>query len=1146
MAQCGRCGEENAAHARFCQACGTALVDPQGEDAQEERKIVSVLFCDLVGFTALSDNADPEDVRALLRPYFVAVRSALERQGGTVEKFIGDAVMAVFGAPVAHEDDAARAVRAALSILTAVAELRTPSGHQLAVRIGVATGEALVSLGARPLSGEGLVAGDVVNTAARLQAAAPTGTCVVGEATYWLTRAAFRYAELEPASAKGKAERLPVWQVLGGVSPSARRSSSDGFFVGRERESALLARVVRRVVQERSPQFVTIIGEPGVGKSRLVSELRKAVEATSGAMTWRYGRCLPMGDGITFWALGEIIKEQADILDTDDLDSTRMKLAQTVEEAVQEPSERGWIAATLAPLVGLTTGERGAAQEETFAGWRRFLEALAARQPLVLVVEDLHWADAALLAFLSHLRDASTNVPMLLLGTSRPELLTRTPEWVSRTGNSLPVPLPRLAETETAELLSKLLGATVLDAATHALLLQRCGGNPLYAEEFVRLLHDPRVAGDPRASTEAERRSLLPLPESLHALIAARVDTLALRDKAILYDAAVIGPAFWSAALAAVGDSDEVGIRLRLENLISREFLTSVEPARFAGHREYAFTHELIRHVAYGQIPRLARAAKHRATAGWLEAAAGERVADHAEILAHHYGQALQLSTAARDGDAIELRRALRRFTVLAADRAVHLDPTVADGHFRRALDLLPAQHPERPAILNRATVAALAAGRTEGAAEAFEEARKASLEHGDRRTAAGSLLELASVLRDRGDTVSARNAADAGYLLLQDDGTSFELARALWFFAFDAWLSGRPEEALSWAGQLLEIAEVLGRNEIRGLALMERGRARLDLDDPRGVEDVVRAVSATQAAVEEGSSTAQGSWQLLNWHANLVEARWLADGTDAALSAAQEAERIARQRGLLHPLRAVRADGLKVLLDAGRWDELLTVYSDVTASQSQDPQADYWQVVADICRAQVLLHRGELSAVSAVMMHVLPQATSIGDLQVLGPALEVMSSLRLAQREDEEAVSSVVAFLDKAQAVPSRRALHLPAQVRVCTAVGALALAERLMDGTDLRLRRHASAHSTARATLAESQGAIVGALKLFEDAAAQWSVYGDPWEQAQALFGAGRCATRLGRPHAVRALSDAREVFLKLGARPAVRELDGWLGRR
>ncbi len=519
MGACPGCGTENAATAKFCSECGTSLAAGASPPRREERKVVSVVFTDLVGSTARAEESDPEDVRALLRVYHERARDELERRGGTVEKFIGDAVVAVFGAPVAHEDDPERAVRAALAVRDAVAQLNDAEpGRDLHVRIAVNTGEALVSLDAAPGEGEGMVAGDVMNTAARLQSAAPVDGILVGEQTYRATEREIVYREAEAVVAKGKAQPVAVWEA---VEPRARLGVDLGGAVGaplmgRADELDLLVDALRRSRRDRSTQLVTLVGVPGIGKSRLVFELGQVVDDDPDLITWRQGRCLPYGDGVSYWALGEIVKAHAGILESDPGDVAEAKLA-AILEAVPDEGERGWVGRHLRPLIGLgRVEESGDVRGEAFAAWRRFLEVVAERGPVVLVFEDLHWADDGLLDFVDGLVDWVDGVPLLVVCTARPELLERRPGWGGGKRNATTVSLAALDDDATARLVLSLLDRPVLDVEMQQALVARAGGNPLYAEEFVRMLQAgsastngcPRRsrASSPRASTCSPRR----------------------------------------------------------------------------------------------------------------------------------------------------------------------------------------------------------------------------------------------------------------------------------------------------------------------------------------------------------------------------------------------------------------------------------------------------------------------------------------------------------------------------------------------------------------------------------------------------------------------------------------------------------------
>ncbi len=642
MPVCPACGKELPGEFPFCPYCAAPLSGIPSPTGVRERKIVSVLFCDLVGFTASSEAADPEEVQARLAPYHAHTRERIEAFGGTVEKFIGDAVMAVFGAPVAHEDDAERAVRAGLSVLEGIEELNAADpALGLAVRVGINTGEAVVTVGARPEQGEGMAAGDVVNTAARIQTAAPIGGVAVGEGTHRATSRVFEYEALEPAAAKGKAEPVAIWQALASIG----RFGSDVIrslttpLIGRETDLALLRSLFDKVARDSEVQLVTVVGEPGVGKSRLVAELFAYIDSLKQLVTWRQGRCLPYGDGITFWALGEIVKAHAGIYESDSAEQATAKL----EALLPESDERPWLRARLLPLVGVETGQP-ASREESFTAWRRFIEAIAEQDPAVLVVEDIHWADEALLAFLEHVADWSQGVPLLVVCTARPELYEAHPAWGAGLANQTAIRLGPLSNAETAKLVSGLLERAALPPNTEQLLLERAGGNPLYAEEFVRMLRD-RDLLDGDGSLRADVQ--VPFPDSIQALIAARIDTLPADRKQLLQDAAVVGKVFWAGAAAALGRRTAESVEAALHDLSRKELIRHSRQSSMEGESEFGFWHLLVRDVAYGQIPRGERGRRHLAAADWLEEKAGERVEDMAELLAYHTGEALDLAKAA-------------------------------------------------------------------------------------------------------------------------------------------------------------------------------------------------------------------------------------------------------------------------------------------------------------------------------------------------------------------------------------------------------------------------------------------------------------------------------------------------------------------
>ena len=825
MRSCPSCGHENPDDARFCNACGATL-ETEATARREERKVVTVLFCDLVGSTSRAEVMDPEDVRALLSRYHERVRAELERFGGTVEKFIGDAVMALFGAPIAREDDPERAVRAALAVSTWARE-----EAEAQVRIGITTGETVVALGARPELGEGMAAGDVVNTAARLQSAAPVNGILVDETTYRATERVIEYATAEPVAAKGKAEPVLVWQAVQARSRYGVDVRQIGAtpLVGRERERRLLAEALDRVKEERSPQLLTLVGVPGIGKSRLVWELFRYIEGGTDLVTWRQGRSLPYGEGIAFWALGEIVKAQAGILESDDASAAGAKLARTVRALVADDRDAGWIERHLRPLLGLGAdagGDRG----EAFAAWRRFLEALAELRPLVLVFEDLHFADDGLLDFVDHLADWASGVPLLVVATARPELLTRRPSWGGGKPNAVTISLSPLSDDETARLVHALLERSLLDAELQRTLLERAGGNPLYAEEFARLVEAGREPAE--------------LPETVQGIVAARLDLLPAAEKRLLQDASVVGKVFWLGALASLDGAERRALEERLHTLERQEFLRRERAPSLAGEVEYAFRHILVRDVAYGQIPRAERAEKHRLAAEWIESLG--RPQDNVELIAHHYVSALELAGATGTDTAPLVERA-RIALRDAGDRAVGLNAySAAVGFYDRALDLWPETDEERLQLeLKRGR--ALAIGRDEQAIEALESVREALIAAGDAARAAEACALLSELWWHRGQRERTSRYLDEAQALVAGEAPSPSKARVLAQISRYSMLAEDTETTIRIGSEALEMAEALELHDVRASVLNNIGSARFSAGDIGGIADLEESIELAE-----------------------------------------------------------------------------------------------------------------------------------------------------------------------------------------------------------------------------------------------------------------------------------------------------------
>lgn len=940
---------------------------------------MTVLFADLVGSTARAEGLDPEDVRAILSPFYARLRSELERFGGTVEKFIGDAVMAVFGAPVAHEDDPERAVRAALAIRDWVLE-----EQELQVRVAVHTGEALVALGARPVEGEGMVSGDVVNTAARLQSAAPVNGILVGEQTYRATERAIEYRAAEAVVAKGKAEPLAVWEAVQarsrfGVDLAAASGSP---LVGREQEVELLVAALARAREEREPQLVTLVGVPGIGKSRLLGELFAAIEKGSVLTTWRQGRSLSYGEGVSYWALGEMLKAQAGILETDAPEEAGSKLREGVGRLLPDEAEARWVESHLRPLAGMAADDfSGDRRGEAFAAWRRFFEALAEERPLVLVFEDLHWADDGLLDFVDHLVDWLTDVPVLVVASARPELLARRPAWGGGKANATTVSLSPLSDEETARLVHSLLEQSVLPAEVQSALLERAGGNPLYAEEFVRM-----VAERGHGGTE--------LPESVQGIIAARLDGLEAEDKGLLQDAAVIGKVFWSGALAAIGDRDRFAVEERLHALERRELVRRERRSSVAGESEYAFRHVLVRDVAYGAIPRAARAERHRAAAEWIESLG--RPEDHADLLAHHYLSALELARAAGTEAGI-LTEAAAAALVSAGDRASALNAFVSAARFYDEALTLGVEAGDRPRVLFRLGAALHLAG-DERRIDALEEARDLLVAAGDPETAAEASLLLAEAWWFRGQRDLAMEHLGQAQELVHDREASPAAARVIAQVARYRMLAGESEEAIGYARQALALADELGLEEPRLLALNVLGSARVITGDRGGIADVERALELALAA---------NSPEAARVYNNLGAMLYRQGEIRRAGELWREGKKVAERLGNATVGRYLSGVVIWFDYDNGDWEEALRAANAFIAEcEAGSPHYLHGDVLS--LRGRILLARDDVEGALAAAARAVELGREAKDPQALTPGLG--AQLRIAADLGRTAEARLVA----------------------------------------------------------------------------------------------------------------------------------------
>ncbi len=832
-AGCPACGTPNPPGARFCGECGARLAGagagspgasahaaPAPAPPIAERRVVSVLFADLVGFTTLAEHRDAEEVRDLLSRYFDLARGVVERHGGTIEKFIGDAVMAVWGAPTSHEDDAERAVRTALEMVGEVRGL----GPGVHARVGVVTGEAAVTIGA---IGEGMVAGDMVNTASRLQGMAPPDVVLVGEATM---HAASRAIAFEPAGdqlLKGKAAPVPAWRALRVVAERGGRGRSEAVeapFVGRDDELRLLKDLYHTTARDRRVRLVSLTGQGGIGKSRLAWEFLKYIDGLVETVYWHHGRSPSYGSGITFWALGEMVRVRAGLAEADDEATTRARIAESVARWIPDEQERRWVEAALLALLGVGEPLPGG-QDRLFSAWRTYFERIAAEEPLVMVFEDLQWADSGLLAFIDHLVDWSRGVPIYVVALARPELLETRPDWGAGKRNFTSLALEPLTPAAMRTLLAGLVPGLSPDATSR--IVARADGIPLYAVEIVRML----VAQGSLEAADGVYRPVgdladVAVPETLHSLIAARLDALDPADRALLQAASVIGHAFTIDGLAAVAALDVADVEHRLVSLVRRELVVRDNDPRSAERGQFAFVQSLVREVAYATLARRDRKARHLAAARHFETLVDQELAG---ALATHYLAAHRNASEGPEADALaaQARIALRA----AGDRAVALgSQQQALGFYRDALEVT-TEPVDRAILLEHAGQAASAAAFHEESERLLADAIELLRAAGDRSGAArvtGALadamfgryrLDAALAVVETADREFADLGEDPGYASLLGQLARFQMLRQVDFAA-----------ALATADRALAIAERLDRVDLVADALVTRGVALTSL----------------------------------------------------------------------------------------------------------------------------------------------------------------------------------------------------------------------------------------------------------------------------------------------------------------------------
>jgi len=951
---CPTCGTANPPTVKFCGECGTALIatgpaqsTPPNAAATAERRLVSVLFADLVGFTRLSESRDPEEVRELLSRYFDTCRRLIELYGGTVEKFIGDAVMAVWGTPTATEDDAERAVRAALDLVAAVTALGDEVGApELAARAGVLTGEAAVTLGAE---GQGMVAGDLVNTAARIQSAADPGAVFVGEATKRSSEASIAYASAGTHELKGKDESVPLWQALrvtAGRGGALKSAGLEPPFVGRDRELRLVKELFHETADEQRAHLVSVTGIAGIGKSRLGWEFFKYMDGLEEGVWWHRGRCLAYGEGVAFWALAEMVRMRAGIVEGEDPASAREKVRTSLDAFVVDDEERRFVEPRILHLLGLEEGP-ARAKEELFGAWRVFFERMAEQGPVALLFEDLQWADSALVEFVGHLLEWSRNRPIFVLCLARPELQSRHPEF-GQGSHQTTLSLAPLSEHAMTELLDGFVPGLPADLRDR--ILARSEGVPLYAVETVRMLLDRGLLSeDEGVYRPTGEVAELDVPETLHGLIAARLDGLSAEERRLLQDGSVLGKTFTKESLAELSGLSEADLDPLLAGLVRKEVLGVQADPRSPERGQYGFLQDLVRRVAYETLARRDRKARHLGAAAQLERSFGAVEQEVVEVVAAHYLAAYEAQPNA--DDALEIKARARELLARAAERAGSLG---ALGQARRSYEQaaeLADEPVERALLLELASRKALSNAEFEAAERALRAALELLEQTGEPRAAARVSGRLGNLEVQTGRGERGMRRMEEAFAAVSADEPDADMA----------YLAGRLGRSLALAGELERAAEAneLALGVAQALRLPETlvralgTKAYLARAAGRPEEELALTRHALRYALENDLAE-----QSANQYANLSDSCFGGDRYGEALEALGEAVALARRSGERAAEVFALSETTYALTMTGRWDEAVAIFDELPEEQLR-ADTNLSSVLCGVL--EIFLHRGQI-----------------------------------------------------------------------------------------------------------------------------------------------------------------------------------------
>ena len=1125
---CSSCNTPNEAGRKFCYECGSPLgavpaaaPEEPREAPAAERRLVSVLFADLVGFTTLSESRDAEEVRELLSRYFDTCRRLIALYGGTVEKFIGDAVMAVWGTPTTTEDDAERAVRAALDLVAAVSALGQEIGAEnLRARAGVLTGEAAVTLAAK---GEGMVAGDLVNTASRVQSAAEPGTVFVGEATRRATEQTIVYEDAGSFELKGKEGLTPLWRaqrVVSGLRGSLKSHGLEAPFVGRDRELRQIKDLFHACAEEKKAHLVSITGIAGIGKSRLGWEFYKYFDGIAESIYWHRGRCLSYGEGVTYWALADMVRMRCRIAEEEDPSSALSKLRATLEEQILDADERSFLEPRLAHLLGL--GEHQARdQQDLFAAWRLFFERLAEGYPTVLLFEDMQWADASLLDFVEYLLDWSRSSPIFVITLARPELLERRPTWGAGQRSFTSLYLEPLAQQAMEELLTGLVPGLPPDVRSR--ILARAEGIPLYAVETVRMLLDRGLlVEDGSAYRVTGPVEALEVPETLHALIAARLDGLSAEERRLLQDAAVLGKTFTRVALASLAGAD-VETEPLLASLVRKEVLGVQADPRSPEHGQYGFLQDLVRHVAYETLSRRDRRARHLAAAAHLRAAFAEDEDEVVEVVASHYLAAYEAVPDA--DDAAEIRANAQAMLARAGEHAASLAAAAeARRYYEQAAELTDTPS-ERAALLASAGEMAVRAADQGAAGRLYEQAIELYELQGDLHAAARVHHKLAFVEAGAGKREEAIARTERALAVLVEDEPDEDLALLASSLALAYWFGGDLEQAAAKAELALDIAEPHAYAEPLARAL----RAKAGIANSRGHSQEAEALLTRSLEISLEHDLTNDASTCYFW---LSDRCFQRDAYALALGLLDEALALTRKVGSRPHEWAVLAERTYPLLMLGRGDEVYAAVAEFTQEQ-----IDSGGTMLSLLQSAVEIHiqRGELDDARRVhqMFSRLEQST---DLQERSSYLGARAALRRAEGQLREALADAEATIETGSnfGIASQSSKQgIVEALEAAFALGESAKIEELLASIDAvppgtrPPYLEAQAHRF-RARLAQDGGGYEAAAALFRELELPFYLAVTLLEQGESLVGQGQAS------EAEPLLAEATEIFERLAATP------------